>query len=223
MSKAAHLGEGRGSRQGEPHCSLPVKLPPYSQLIVRGELFLGESNSFSIERLTIFSPVFVQYPYLAHIFTRINIASTNPDPLKKATRKAIQRQNTVDYLAIKQKGPQLEGPFCRYIAYHLGEGRVLKTFRARSISAVTAYHLGEGRVLKTMSSLERAMRRAYHLGEGRVLKTLFEAERCVTPAYHLGEGRVLKTSTLRHCAARKAYHLGEGRVLKTPRPLRPWA
>ena len=88
MSKAAHLGEGRGSRQGEPHCGLPVKLPPYSQLIVRGELFLGESNSFSIERLTFFSPVFVQYPYLAHIFTRINIASTNPDPLKKSHQES---------------------------------------------------------------------------------------------------------------------------------------
>ena len=88
MSKAAHLGEGRGSRQGEPHCGLPVKLPPYSQLIVRGELFLGESNSFSIERLTIISPVFVQYPYLAHIFTRINIASTNPDPLKKGHQES---------------------------------------------------------------------------------------------------------------------------------------
>ena len=35
------------------------------------------------------------------------------------------------------------------IAYHLGEGRVLKTTAAMHPVWVGAYHLGEGRVLKT--------------------------------------------------------------------------
>ena len=37
-----------------------------------------------------------------------------------------------------------------------------------------AYHLGEGRVLKTQSSRTLAESGAYHLGEGRVLKTSME-------------------------------------------------
>ena len=35
------------------------------------------------------------------------------------------------------------------IAYHLGEGRVLKTWNYYCTNWVLAYHLGEGRVLKT--------------------------------------------------------------------------
>ena len=35
------------------------------------------------------------------------------------------------------------------VAYHLGEGRVLKTMATVLIPLLTAYHLGEGRVLKT--------------------------------------------------------------------------
>ena len=34
-------------------------------------------------------------------------------------------------------------------AYHLGEGRVLKTPKCHSTEHLQAYHLGEGRVLKT--------------------------------------------------------------------------
>ena len=34
-------------------------------------------------------------------------------------------------------------------AYHLGEGRVLKTTRGSFQIGFSAYHLGEGRVLKT--------------------------------------------------------------------------
>ena len=34
-----------------------------------------------------------------------------------------------------------------------------------------AYHLGEGRVLKTETLADCGTGRAYHLGEGRVLKT----------------------------------------------------
>ena len=34
-----------------------------------------------------------------------------------------------------------------------------------------AYHLGEGRVLKTKKTDWSAFGKAYHLGEGRVLKT----------------------------------------------------
>ena len=34
-----------------------------------------------------------------------------------------------------------------------------------------AYHLGEGRVLKTQIESVKAAAAAYHLGEGRVLKT----------------------------------------------------
>ena len=55
-----------------------------------------------------------------------------------------------------------------------------------------AYHLGEGRVLKTGPDGSRPYRGAYHLGEGRVLKTTNMDEDALT-AYHLGEGRVLKT------------------------------
>ena len=48
-----------------------------------------------------------------------------------------------------QKKPLLEGLFLVNIAYHLGEGRVLKTPRLTSRTPTSAYHLGEGRVLKT--------------------------------------------------------------------------
>ena len=37
-------------------------------------------------------------------------------------------------------------------AYHLGEGRVLKTSAKSGSSQTSAYHLGEGRVLKTLES-----------------------------------------------------------------------
>ena len=63
-------------------------------------------------------------------------------------------------------------------AYHLGEGRVLKTSYETSPSSGAAYHLGEGRVLKTTITWTAAEHRAYHLGEGRVLKTY---QRCEAP------------------------------------------
>ena len=56
-------------------------------------------------------------------------------------------------------------------AYHLGEGRVLKTDCIENARYSLAYHLGEGRVLKTGQHLRFTRCRAYHLGEGRVLKT----------------------------------------------------
>ena len=56
-------------------------------------------------------------------------------------------------------------------AYHLGEGRVLKTIRRTWSMVGAAYHLGEGRVLKTKKTDWSAFGKAYHLGEGRVLKT----------------------------------------------------
>ena len=56
-------------------------------------------------------------------------------------------------------------------AYHLGEGRVLKTDGRECGFDVLAYHLGEGRVLKTAIPSNYAKKVAYHLGEGRVLKT----------------------------------------------------
>ena len=40
-------------------------------------------------------------------------------------------------------------PFSVASAYHLGEGRVLKTYAYRGPRWLAAYHLGEGRVLKT--------------------------------------------------------------------------
>ncbi len=41
-----------------------------------------------------------------------------------------------------------------------------------------AYHLGEGRVLKTNAGKEQDPPKAYHLGEGRVLKTLSSYAKC---------------------------------------------
>ena len=38
-------------------------------------------------------------------------------------------------------------------AYHLGEGRMLKTIFLASITGAIAYHLGEGRMLKTASRI----------------------------------------------------------------------
>ena len=60
---------------------------------------------------------------------------------------------------------------CGALAYHLGEGRVLKTWKAATMRPPSAYHLGEGRVLKTPPWDYGFAPRAYHLGEGRVLKT----------------------------------------------------
>ena len=59
------------------------------------------------------------------------------------------------------------------LAYHLGEGRVLKTASSSHSYPSPAYHLGEGRVLKTTPLTACSAIRAYHLGEGRVLKTSF--------------------------------------------------
>ena len=58
-------------------------------------------------------------------------------------------------------------------AYHLGEGRVLKTYDGYRYISNIAYHLGEGRVLKTWNYYCTNWVLAYHLGEGRVLKTEF--------------------------------------------------
>ena len=66
------------------------------------------------------------------------------------------------------------------VAYHLGEGRVLKTVAFWVSLRLVAYHLGEGRVLKTYSKMERRGRRAYHLGEGRVLKTIDQSSFCLS-------------------------------------------
>ena len=52
-----------------------------------------------------------------------------------------------------------------FLAYHLGEGRVLKTPIALRCAAGSAYHLGEGRVLKTSRPTIAARLPAYHLGE----------------------------------------------------------
>ena len=35
-------------------------------------------------------------------------------------------------------------------AYHLGEGRMLKTVHMKYLNGTKAYHLGEGRMLKTI-------------------------------------------------------------------------
>ena len=48
---------------------------------------------------------------------------------------------------------------------------MLKTFKLHITNAVKAYHLGEGRVLKTVMRAYPYEGEAYHLGEGRVLKT----------------------------------------------------
>ena len=48
---------------------------------------------------------------------------------------------------------------------------MLKTKPALDEIAILAYHLGEGRVLKTDEVVKYGTKLAYHLGEGRVLKT----------------------------------------------------
>ena len=70
---------------------------------------------------------------------------------------------------------------------------MLKTEDEYEVWLVTAYHLGEGRVLKTTCCGTCFQDEAYHLGEGRVLKTHSAAQSLTLRAYHLGEGRVLKT------------------------------
>ena len=74
-------------------------------------------------------------------------------------------------MRLETEKPLLKGLFCAHIAYHLGEGRVLKTINEFTQPALEAYHLGEGRVLKTILVDSKAQVEAYHLGEGRVLKT----------------------------------------------------
>ena len=49
---------------------------------------------------------------------------------------------------------------------------MLKTSSVVWLAHVIAYHLGEGRVLKTVNKMGSDMTEAYHLGEGRVLKTV---------------------------------------------------
>ena len=70
---------------------------------------------------------------------------------------------------------------------------MLKTKASTMSEPHPAYHLGEGRVLKTIQYLGNVTSSAYHLGEGRVLKTIHPSRYFMHKAYHLGEGRVLKT------------------------------
>ena len=65
---------------------------------------------------------------------------------------------------------------------------MLKTVLTRDALDTVAYHLGEGRVLKTARRSSATATRAYHLGEGRVLKTHYRWCRTGWIAYHLGEG-----------------------------------
>ena len=48
---------------------------------------------------------------------------------------------------------------------------MLKTLESETVELMKAYHLGEGRVLKTPPCRWAGRLTAYHLGEGRVLKT----------------------------------------------------
>ena len=70
---------------------------------------------------------------------------------------------------------------------------MLKTDKRELQRLRRAYHLGEGRVLKTVVDGPSVHYLSYHLGEGRVLKTDIEPYELRRIAYHLGEGRVLKT------------------------------
>ena len=72
---------------------------------------------------------------------------------------------------------------------------MLKTKLRRHSGRIRAYHLGEGRVLKTIQAQDCIGDGAYHLGEGRVLKTVTFSTASNSGAYHLGEGRVLKTAS----------------------------
>ena len=51
---------------------------------------------------------------------------------------------------------------------------MLKTFQDDEIGLTVAYHLGEGRMLKTQTKWLKSLSIAYHLGEGRMLKTTVE-------------------------------------------------
>ena len=73
---------------------------------------------------------------------------------------------------------------------------MLKTISVTARSWIAAYHLGEGRVLKTSFAIHNIIPVAYHLGEGRVLKTILSMMVLYRKAYHLGEGRVLKTRVI---------------------------
>ena len=75
----------------------------------------------------------------------------------------------------------------------LGKGACSRPNLESDRNVFSAYHLGEGRVLKTGDYLRPASDGAYHLGEGRVLKTYRKSSVEGVEAYHLGEGRVLKT------------------------------
>ena len=50
---------------------------------------------------------------------------------------------------------------------------MLKTSTPEWKDHILAYHLGEGRVLKTPVDYDTVKEEAYHLGEGRVLKTFY--------------------------------------------------
>ncbi len=91
---------------------------------------------------------------------------------KKMNRRCRSEVEPVFFfLRLETEKPLLKGLFCAHIAYHLGEGRVLKTVTTMPRTHHSAYHLGEGRVLKTSMDYLLGYAGAYHLGEGRVLKT----------------------------------------------------
>lgn len=105
----------------------------------------------------------------------------------------------------KTEKPQLMGLFCAHIAYHLGEGRVLKTFDGDCMREYIAYHLGEGRALKAIRSFLKLKCRGYRLGEGHACinlrssrskactairsRVLFKADASHSGALHWNETR----------------------------------
>ena len=93
---------------------------------------------------------------------------------------------------------------------------MLKTFMTLSKRQSLAYHLGEGRVLKT--SLRRVGGRPVQritLGKGACSRPILNAYLDPIERITLGKGACSRPLDVGNCRAAKAYHLGEGRVLKT--------
>ena len=185
MSKAAHLGEGRGSRQGESLLMwLTRKVTPVQPYGWAGRTFLGRMNGLSLQavyrRLLCCSDFCSRNQANLHsVITIISGRAAVPSPAcrwrfaKKNGCKARDKRVIASFFRrLNQKKPLLEGLFLRYIAYHLGEGRALKTQLTPRQRPQRAYHLGEGRALKTVAAAALFHQVAYHLGEGRALKTL---------------------------------------------------
>ena len=160
--KQLTLGKGAAPDKGSHFLMwLTRKVTPVQPYGWAGRTFLGRMNGLGLQAvwrsLLRCSDFYCRNQANLHsVITIISGRAAVPSPAcrwrfaKKNGCKARDKRVIASFFRrLNRKKPLLEGLFLSYIAYHLGEGRALKTAAGCHHRSGTAYHLGEGRALKT--------------------------------------------------------------------------